>query len=88
MDRRRRLVPELVREDLEGVPMPVLGGLMALLSQLEAYRPLTDEELSTREVVETERAARNQLYEERFGRPTARIVQAAHAAVRQRDATR
>jgi len=66
-DRRRRAVPELVERDLDMVPTIVLGAVLALFDQLEGYRPLLDEELSTRVVVQTVRDGRNQLIEERFG---------------------
>lgn len=65
-------MPELTQRDLVGVPTVVFGAVLSLFDQLEAYRPLLPEEQSTREVVEEVRASRNQLQEERFGRPTAR----------------
>lgn len=67
-DRRRRTVPELEERDLDMVPTIVLGAVLALFDQLEAYRPLLDEEQSARRVVQTVREGRNQLMEERFGR--------------------
>lgn len=67
MDRRKRVVPELTERDLEMVPTIVLGAVLALFDQLEAYRPLLPEEQSSREVVATVREGRNQLMEERFG---------------------
>jgi len=73
-DRRRRTVPELEERDLEMVPTIVLGSVLALFDQLEAYRPLLDEEQSTRSVVSTVREGRNQLIEERFGRGSTRTV--------------
>ncbi len=72
VDRRNRPVPELVEEDLQGVPTIVLGAVLALFDQLEAYRPLLPEELSTREAISLVRDARNQLIEERFGRGSSR----------------
>lgn len=71
-DRRNRLVPELTERDLTGVPTVVLGAILSLVDQLEAYRPLTDAEAGLREVTLIVRAARNQLEEERFGRPVGR----------------
>lgn len=71
-ERRNRPVPELTSRDLIGVPTVVLGAVLALFEQLEVYRPLTFEEQSAWEVVDEVRAARNQLEEERFGRPTSR----------------
>lgn len=73
-DRRRRQVPELVEQDLTGVPVVVLGAVMALFDQLAALRPLLPEEQSTMEVVSLVRDSRNQLLEERFGRGTTHPV--------------
>nr|CRY96554.1 hypothetical protein [uncultured prokaryote] len=69
-DRRSRPVPELVERDLDGVPVLVLGVVLSMLDQLEAYRPLQPEELSTQRVVDQVRDGRNQLLEERFGSGT------------------
>lgn len=69
-ERRRRAVPELDERDLEGVPQVALSAIMALFDQLEACRPLLSEELSAMMVVQQVREGRNQLIEERFGRPS------------------
>lgn len=66
--RRLRQIPEIDERDLEAVPLIVLATLMALFDHLEGWRPLLDEEQSTRETVSYVRDARNQLMEERFGR--------------------
>lgn len=83
-ERRLRPVPELDERDLEGVTLLGLAIIMALFDHLEAWRPLTLEEQSTREVVSYVRDARNQLVEERFGRGSSSRWSRNHPAVRPR----